>query len=333
MEKSITLRFPAKCLKCGEALAAGTRAIWTGKGKGVRHIACVSSNPPEIEKPKETGNTEDMVIDFAELRELWRKFSADPMSVYSRLNREAGTHLKGLWSESYGRELWAGCSEAEMADFLARGYRVEGMDGLTSLLPAKPRRRLKYAEEGDELLLDLAYAGVDEPFTEWEKRVSKPGLSVEIHMVFSSSFPAKVITQYQRWIARALQTLDENGVDMEVNIVNSLEGLYHENRIRTQTKIRVRKPGEASDFANWSAMFSPGGYRMLGILATGIQADRYGKTIGYGYGSVRDYGSWTVAYDTERNVIVIGNHNGGGREFPESEMTDKLRSILASING
>jgi hypothetical protein len=220
-----------------------------------------------------------------------------------------------------------------MNEWIANGYHVQGLDGITSLIPARPRRKLKYGEEGDELLLELAWSGSDEPFVEWEKRISKPGLSVELWMTFSAIFPAKTIVAYQRWVARMLQTLDENGVDMEVNIVSQLRNLFAgEYSTVTKTKFRVRKPGEAADFANWSAMFSPGGFRMLNIMGTGIHADRKGKAIAGGYGSPQPYGSWTVAYDEERNIIVVGNSNTE-REFPEMEMTSKLTDVLAKLSG
>jgi hypothetical protein len=329
MEKMIVLRFQAKCKTCGLTIPAGERAIWLGKGTGTKHVRCTVNRTSEITKPKDEVARNEFTIDYAELREAWRTFHVDPMTVYRNpANRSAGLSLVGDWTEE-----WSGSSIPEMADFIANGYRVAGLEGVTSLMPGKPRRKIRYAEEGDELLLELAWSGADTPFMDWEKRVTKPGLSVEIHMTFSAGFPAKTIVQYQRWIARALQTLDENGVDMEVVIVSPLNNLCSDDpSLKTKTRIRVRKAGEASDFSNWSAMFSPGGFRQLVIMSTGIHADRIGKVVGAGYGSPQAYGSWEVAYDEERALIVIGNDNYN-RDFPEAEMTEKLRNVLAKLNG
>lgn len=332
MEKMIVLRYASKCRKCGGSIGAGEKAVWLGKGSGVQHVTCQDfKSEPNTPKP-EPKEMETLTFDYLELTRYWNAFKDDPMSVYTNPeNSSAGIALSSNWDKD-GR--WVGCSPAEMAEWISSGYQVEGLTDVTSLIPAKPRRKLRFAEEGDELHIDLAWSGVDEPYSEWEKRISKPGLSVEIYMTFSSGFSTKTIVAYQRWIARALQTLDENGVDMEVNIVNRTRGAsvgrYDEI---TNTLIRVRKPGEAADFSNWSAMFSPGGYRMLGIMSTGIQIDKQGGQVTHGYGYPMDYGSWDVAYDEARNVIVIGNDNGGFGEFPEMEMTDKLRSVLGKLNG
>lgn len=328
MEKVITLRYAAKCKKCGLLIPAGERAVWLGKDSGSRHVSCNVETRQEIEKPKDDSGRDEFTIDYAELRNLWEDFIAQPEKVYRPENVPAARSLTGSWSAD-----WSGSSIPEMREFLRSGYRVEGLDNVTSLIPSKPRRKLRYADEGDEMLLDMAFGGADEPFIEWEKRASKPGLSVEIYMTFSASFPAKTIVAYQRWIARALQTLDENGVDMEVSLVSPLNGLASDDYSwKSLTKIRVRKAGEASDFSNWSAMFSPGGFRQLVIMSTGIHADRAGKRVSYGYGSPQAYGKWEVAYDEERNRIVIGNSNSD-TEFPEFTMTEKLQSVLAALNG
>lgn len=330
MQKLITLRFPSKCKKCGGTLPAGSRALWLGHGKGAMHELC--PNPAEPAQAQKGRAADEFTIDYNELRNSFSRFMANPMDVYrEKKNSRAGSSLREEWTTD-----WAGCSPAEMQQFIDEGYRVEGLTDVTALIPARPRRKVRYLDEGDEMLLDLAWSGSDEPFIEWEKRVSRPGLSVEIHTVFSAIVDSKLITSYQRWIARALQTLDESGNDLEVTLVINASSLMADRRgTKTSTRIRVRKPGEAADFANWSAMFSPGGFRMLGIMAMGIHADRAGSLIDDGYGLPEAYGDWEVAYDAERNTIVIGNKNDwdSRAEFPEFEMTEKLRNVLHKLSG
>lgn len=328
MDKLITLRFPGKCVRCSKAIASGERAVWLGRGKGVRHTQCENPTPTKVATPIErTGKIDRHTIDYPTLIEKWNRWLEKPQDFYKATGPNKGDH-RGL-HESQSRQNWAGCSFAEINDWIANGYRVPGLDEVSSLVPTKPRRRLRYSEEGDELNLDLVWSGSDEPFSEWEKRSGKPGLSVEIHTSFYFGVSASTITAYQRWIARALQTLDENGVDMEINVVTVTDD---RNGNKLETLTRVRKPGEASDYANWSAMFSPGGFRMLGILGIGIHFDERGKEIPFGYGGSGPYGSWEVAYDEDRNILVIGNDENEPT-FPEMEMTEKLVAVLNILTG
>lgn len=328
MQKVITLRYASKCKRCGETIPAGSRAVWLGSKQGSQHENCAPLKA-EIEKPKSAaGKVDRRVFQFHEIRNMFRDFVKSPASVYSAQNAEKGKTLAGHWKDS-----WSGCTDTEMAAFLADGYRVSGLSEISSLSPARPQRRVIFGEEGDELLVDLALNGDDAPFVEWEKRNTKPGLTVELHVNFNSHYPAATIMQYQRWIARMLKTLDENHIPMDVTLImNSVRASATNPSVKHQTVIQVRKAGEAIDFANWSAMFSPGGFRILGIMAIGAHVDRTHEKIGMGYGSSEDYGAWTVAYDDVRNVMVVGN-DGRDTTFPEFDMTEKLRSVLSKLTG
>lgn len=327
MEKMITLRFASKCKTCNVVIPSGDRAIWLGHKQGVRHEACKPIEAP-IKKPEMKVADRTVTFDFNEIVSAFADWQIDPAKVitHSENLRAARSHSDGLM-----RGAWHGCSLHEMNEWISSGYHVPGLSEVSSLIPTKPRRKLVFGEEGDELLLELAYAGSDEPYVSWEKRSAKPGLSIEIGMVFNAAIPAETISQYQRWIARMLQTFDENHVDMEVVLSIGENGAdsYQKNRI-TDTRIRVKKAGEASDFSAWSAMFSPGGFRMLGIMAIGLHVDReHLGTLSSGYGMPVPHGDWDVLYDEERNVLKIGEANWGS--FPEFEMTQKLTAVLEKL--
>lgn len=330
MQKLITLRYAGKCRKCSGTIASGERAYFLGSGKGVQHVQCPDDSPrnePEIKSP--TVDTSDStILDYAELAKAYKDFQTDPMAVYRHeKNRSPGESRNAAIHNAS----WSGCTVQEMNMWISDGYRISGLSDIQSLIPAKPRRKLVYGEEGDELLLDVAWEGSDTPFIEWEKRNRKPGLSVEIGMVFSAATDSRLIAEYQTWVARALQTLDENGVDMEVNLVIKTSGANDERYSgKEKLNIRVRKAGEAADFSSWSAMFSPGGFRHLGILGIGIMVDKQGGRISHGYGSPRQHGSWDVMYDPERNVLVIGECSRG--PFPQVEMTEKLVAVLKQLS-
>jgi hypothetical protein len=356
MQKVITLRFSAPCKKCGLTVMSGERAHWFGAGGGVQHLECGNGTDEEILKPTPvSGATKTHTVTWANLRATytgiaqddrfsrWDKFPINSDRVSNVVDKDAD---------------WTGATDSEMLDFIKNGYRVEGLENVTSLFPSRPRRKLKFSDEGDELHIDLAWAGVDEPFSDWEKRNTKPGLVIEISQAFHINMPIQTIVAYQRWIARALQTLDENGVDMDVSIVTRVQKFTEDEGTTYETKIQVRKAGEAADFSNWSAMFSPGGYRILTHLATVIHAEGRGERIidfeatiladrsyreltGRKFRKVRATlgapitpESFDIRYDDERNLIAIEAPSGDeDTTFPEFEMTEKLRAVLNKMNG
>lgn len=328
--KQIILRNPRACDVCGEIIPAGDHVVWLD-GKATHDPRCQFQVEEVVQYQ---GDVDRYVIPYADLRTAFHKFLEDPTAVHGEQNRNQARRL----SRNIRNEYWVGCTVEQMKDWIAHGYRVPGLDEIVSLIPGKPRRRLRYLEDGDELLLDLAWTGSDTPFVEWEKRIMQPELNVEIRMVFDSEFPVETIKEYQLWVARALQTLDENNVNMNVLIVMPTIQLTNE-RFSTcyETCVQVRQQGEAADFSNWSAMFSPGGFRMLGIVAIGTHAEIRGEELYVGpkhgsYGTPLAYGDFTVAWDEETQTILIGDTENAEAPFPEFEMTSKLQAILMQLD-
>lgn len=327
--KLTTVRFPGYCSRCKKRIEAGERAYWT-PGKGLTHPQCPTSDPVPLNTPKETPKANEMAFDYSELRTAFRDVISNGRGSYDRVYPGSKNHtaLDYLVNDWWFGNRNVGITTGEMLGFLENGYRVQGMAEIESLIPAKPRRKLKLAEEGDEMLIDLVWSGDDKPFQTWEKRQSNPGLQVEIHMTFNARISTEVINAYQRWICQALQTFDENHVDMSVSIVCTTET---DGKVY-KTLTRVRNAGEAIDFSSWSPMFSPGGFRHLGIMATGMHVSRAGGTVSLGHGKPMAYGKWSVDYDDERNLMVIGNEDSNN-PFPEFDMTEKLRALLAKLAG
>lgn len=328
MEKLVTLRYAANCKRCSKVIEAGERAYWLGSGSGVRHIACENFKPAISAIKEERMPVDRHTVDYADIVKWYREVvsGGDPYSPKSKGEAERQREMF--------EDEWTGTNSAEMLDFIARGYHVPGLDGITALIPARPRRRLKLAEEGDELLLDLVWDGSDTPFAEWEKRVAKPGLSVDVYMTFSSYVSSSVLTAYFRWVARALQTLDQAGIDMEVNVVNRAMRI-HDGGGLSESIVRVRKPGEAADFSNWSAMFSPGGLRHLGFVSIAQHADSNGYRVRDSYGHPAGHpngDAWDVLWDDKINRVVF-LCDSNARNFPEIEMTEKLQTVMNEFQG
>jgi len=333
MRKIIISRFPGKCKVCTKGIAAGDRVYWLGKGKGLQHLSCSDSKPDQAVTKSEKAH-HSYVTKFTDVRDRFRQISSGDFSGIRNVqaNLEIAEYLReSVWIR---QAYWVGCSVAEMNDWLSHGFIVDGLAGVESLFPAKPRRRIRFHEEGDEMLIDLAWSGIDNHFIDWDKRMVKPGLIVDIACTFESGFDAEIIVMYQRWIARMLQSLDEAAVDCEINITNRVKNVFKNSQDGhiSDTSIRVKESGEASDFAAWSAMFSPGGFRQLMFTAMLFGADETGMSITKGLGTPMYANDWTVAYNEETNTLSIANA-GTSRTFPEYEMTEKFKAVLDTING
>lgn len=328
MDKIITMRFPGKCKRCGNGIAAQERAIWHGSKRGVSHLRCKEERvtEPVLKSPV----VESTTVDYLDVVSMYRRMREDYSTACINRKNERAAH--SLAVSNWPQSKWVGCTHSEMDYFISDGYRVPGLGEVSSLIPAKPRRKLIYGEDGDELLLELAWAGSDTPFQSWEKRFAKPGLSLEVGISFAALVDPSLIAEYQKWVARALQTFDENAVDLDVVLTYNSRGMNADRRDElVASKTRVKKAGEASDFNAWSAMFSPGGLRLLQFTSALTGGDRAGFTVSPVMGYPQPAGKWDIIYRKTENVLSITESWNG--PFPEFEMTQKLVKVLQEMNG
>jgi hypothetical protein len=215
-----------------------------------------------------------------------------------------------------------------METWLRSGFHVPGIENASpDLVPVRTRRKMKFGEDG-ELQLDLALSGFDYPFIEWERRERKPGLRIEIGMAFGATTDASVIAQYQRWIAQAITTLEEFGFDLDVSVTCTVRGSWTEREVGIQkTQIHVKRENEASDFAEWSALFSPGGYRHLVFTAQTIAAEGSQQDMNTGYGSNPGAVDWGITLDEETRVMTI-HHPWTPNDFPAASMTEQFLEFI-----
>lgn len=331
MAKLITARFAAVCRKCRQSIPAGSRVYWT-KGYGSTHLVCPDEKTPESEIPTgvKTG-LDEVVWTYQEIADAYRTV----VNGGSVVKRAINVNLENNWRERWkSGGSWVGCNSADMLDWISNGFNVEGLKVEPDLIPARHRRRLLTAEEGDELLLDVAWSGSDIPFIEWEKREKKPGISVDIYMDFNMDFDGHIITQYQRWCARALWAIESAGFDAEIFLIIGVRDSFIGERGKNRyLKIQVKRENEASDFQRWSAMFSPGGFRHLGFLSIIMTGDRLSKDTDDSLGSALPFGKWAVEWDDVSRKVIFGQTERYDEQFPEVAMTEQLTEILAIASG
>jgi len=348
MFRKITSKYPGRCAKCGNAISRGDLIYWERGNRSIFHSGCFGSSPepkieprgqwspqdqvrsqgdvktPEIKlaEPAKAGQW-DFTINIADLKARYREVLTGDTSCLNAANLQAssGAHLTNPTS-------WNGFTRDQMLGWLKNGYKTEAFQDLHEMSPPmRKRRKMIYQDEG-EIQVDLALSGYDQPFLAWTKRESAPGLSIDVVMVFSAFVSSDVIADYQRWIARALYTLETEGIDLEVNLATINGGPFSDrNRDENVTvRVNVKKEQEASDFNRWSVMFSPGGYRGLVFMAQTLGAMHHDKVMNSGYGAVRSK-KWDIEFNPETRKMRITCDAAGSR-FPAEEMSAKLRAIL-----
>lgn len=343
MLKRIVVRYSTTCKHCKQSVEVGTIAYWR-KGHGTFHTQCRDSetatdaqnSPVDTPKPKTVAKSEDGVtvatIDWGELKSRFLTLidskSAAKAGVRGRGNQSTLNYLRRQW-ESAQSESWWGSTLPNLKAWIDRGYRVEGLRNIdTSIIPSKERRKLRFSDEG-ELQIDLALSGFDYPFQKWDKRESRPGMSVEVDVNFNAGFGSNTVSAYTTWIAQAMAAIETAGIDLDVNIKLVTRGEFTSRRNETlKTLVRVKKENEASDFVRWSALVSPGGFRMLGFAAEIFAGDNIGwYDANNGLGTAVTGNSWDVRWNEERRTMQIDCSRFTG-EFPREEMTQKLREIM-----
>lgn len=328
MAKIITHRYAAKCRVCKGEIPAGSRAYWLGKKQGSRHVEC--QHPKSDAKgnpPKETVY-------------LWSDIRRDFLACSNGRNADVIFNRPeniDYWNDlAQARESegnWTGATIAETRNWIENGYSVPGLDGVDStLIQGAPKRKMRYSEEGDEMLIDLAWSGVDEHFITWDKRFTKPTIKVEINIAFSAIVSHSTVNAYQGWIARMLQTIDQFGFDTQVDLKTNGSRMFvghpsHHNSVL----IRVKESGTQADFSSWSPMFSPAGYRHLMFHCMIRAADDAGLDVARGLGAVEKSNAWDLKYDPETQTLVVSNNNDWS-EFPEFDMTQKFIAIMQGMH-
>ena len=233
------------------------------------------------------------------------------------------------------RNSWNGCTADEMAGWLKNGFESPEFPIGDDYIPKAESRRMQFGEEG-ELDLTLAWSGHDYPYISWETRKSKPGIRVVCEFGFSGAVNSEQIAKYGAWIMGVLEGLSTRGYDIELDIrfttheQNSAvkgRGRRRGNMSNIHaTIIRVKRENELTDLSDFSALFSPGGYRILMFLATAIAADKLNAQLDHGIGSCISK-STSVDYDPETAKLDIWADQMAGY-FDLEDMSRKVEEAL-----
>lgn len=323
--RKMALRYPAYCRTCGKRIPAGTVALYGGKSN-IRHIDCENAAAPAEPTPERKYR-----VHMRELKEIFRAIVKDPATVDRYVKRASNrSHLRRLvndWNNDYNRD-WFGGTGKDMLAWLDAGFLVQGLQGWNpELFPPSEKKKRVWHEDSGELVLERALAGADTWYAQPVKSDEKPGLTVVFNCTFSSMVDLQVIAAYQRWIARALQSIKTAGYAPEVIYRMPVRELYRGEYGIAEIEIIVEEAGLETDFASWSGMFAPTGFRMIGFLGMILSADFHDKDSHMALGYPASGHEFNLDFDAETNRLEIRNH-GQARDFPEEAMTAKLREII-----
>jgi hypothetical protein len=228
---------------------------------------------------------------------------------------------------------FTGGSEAQVKEWLTKGYdrKVKASGVTTGDVYAKPRRRMRWTDDGD-LDVGQALAGADFPFYAWDKRPTKPGLSMMIEVCFHAGVKPRILTEYGEWITAQIKRLEMIGYDLDVNVVMPLRNLFetgqgHRYQERIDLTVSLKRENETADFKSWSAMFSPAGFRCMGFTAMHLAAHDTGRKCQYGLGQPAPSGRWDVLLNQNTRQMRV-TCPPGPSSFPAEEMTDAFLAAL-----
>lgn len=258
---------------------------------------------------KQNGN---YTVDWADLKESFISAVAAGDAAIDRYG--ASGDLSNAWRD-VGRFMSSPVSTT--VGYVRNGYDVMTGGRDFDIAPVRKRRRLVRGEEG-ELDLTLAWSGATDPYLDWEKRERKPGLRVNVEFSFNWRMPAATVAAFGKWVAETLAGLEQRGYDLEVTLdVTSTE---------RPGFIRVKKENEASDFRNWSALFSPDGYRTLGLHSLHVIAGQNKERCAAGHGNSAWRRAWGVSFDQDSRTLGI-KLDYMAEQFPADRMTEQLSNL------
>lgn len=276
-------------------------------------------------------NFENIVIDWADVKRtyLLGVASGHPwlsQPVLARRHRRYHREPYKQHSEGGGgQENWEGGTPAQTLHWTRHGYHAPQFAHSADMVPRSVRRRNSWNPDDGDIDIARLVAGRDDYYLGSTKREARPSLHVQMEYAFAWTVASSTIEAYGAWVAGFLASLEASGYDLVVDVWMPLNAVFagqdredEDYTHRTNILMRVKRQNEVSDFTEWSALFSPTGYRHLGFTAIGVAGDKVRKRVQGYLGQTVTGKSWGVDYDREdQTVMITVNQRAGGNDaFP-----------------
>lgn len=267
----------------------------------------------------EWGDVKDRVMRSMRGGESW---SSQPAmdSVLRAMHQEP---YRAVWNTGKDSRT-PGDAPATLLGYLDDGFRAEEFANSAERVPAALQHRATWSEEDGDIDVGRLYGGHDDFMLGMVERPTKPGVRVQIEYAFAAGVPNATIAEYGAWGAGLLGSMEQYGFDMVVDVWIPLDNLYQgDSNVRSNVLVRVKRANEVSDFTEWSAIFSPAGYRTIGFSAKCVAGDRIGKTAKHDLGTTVGGKTWNLIYEPEESLVMItvNQRASGSESFPAERLT------------
>lgn len=211
-------------------------------------------------------------------------------------------------------------------DWTRNGYRSKLFRNIAEQIPVGVQHRPAWNEDEGDIEISRLYGGFDDFYLGLADRVSKPGIRIQFAYTFNCGVSNKVIAQYGAWIFGLIAGMESQGFDMTIDAAITMTDLYTGDGRGTQSTVlvRVKRPGQISNPGEWSVLFSPIGFRVLGFTAVCVAGDKIEKQATSYLGFPQGF-AWDLKYDKDTSTVsILCNSNAqGSDDFPAEPLTQK----------
>lgn len=268
------------------------------------------------------------IITWSEIKALWM----DAVSGKAWPWKESARHscVTRIQSRKSVRSSWEGGSVDDTTRWIQEGYESPNFKAELIQAPKVTRRRARWSAEEGDVDAGRLRGGYDDFYLDSVKRESRAGLRVTIAYCFDCSVRHSTIEEYGVWVAGLLSGLEARGYDLTVDI--DMSGMNVPNPGLNKRYLRVKKSQELSAFKEWSALFSPTGYRHLVFLAkvaAESQAGRVKKDWTDRLGHMADRRQTDVQFDAAtRTLAITPSYHGRGNLTAELNTKTQETGLL-----
>lgn len=214
----------------------------------------------------------------------------------------------------------------QAVEWTRNGYHSRLFRNIADRIPVGVQHRPAWNEEDGDIEISRLYGGYDDFYLGINERISKPGIRIQFGLSFSCGVSNKVIAQYGAWIFGLIAGMESQGFDMTIDAAMSVTELFQgERNVKSHVLLRVKKAGEISNPADWSVLFSPVGFRVIGFTAFHVAGDKIGKVCRGNLGYPATGNRWDLQYDKDTSTVTIFcNSSAYSRDvFPADVLTAK----------